>query len=343
MEFSLNFQRRYSGKSLPIHACMRSTLQDFQVDEILGFEPDGEGEHIFLQIEKRGQNTLWVKEQVARNLGLELSAIGHAGMKDRHAICCQWLSVHMPAETPNLLTLDIEGVEVLRVARHPKKLRPGNHKGNKFKIRLTDVMPQQADGVAQVEAVLTAIRKEGFPNYFGDQRFGHQGGNLTTGWALLQKRKLQRHRKKSIYLSALRSWLFNRFLDQCLLDWPQGLESSETDESWERSGPLWGRGRPQAVESQREYEYQALKPWQEVCNSLEYSGLQQARRHLLEVPENLVWSWIDSKTLELEFSLGSGAYATSLLREFAEVRDVASAANPDHGIAGNYDSPKPYS
>lgn len=70
-------------------ALLRASNQDFQVVEELGFDPDGEGEHALLLIEKTGTNTQDVVHQLARVAGRQPRDIGYSGLKDKHACCRQ--------------------------------------------------------------------------------------------------------------------------------------------------------------------------------------------------------------------------------------------------------------
>lgn len=296
----------------------RSSPEDFRVDEVLGFEPASTGEHSFLQIEKVGQNTLWVLEEIARQLQVSRELFGYSGIKDRHAVTTQWISVQNPKDDLDFSCLDVSGVCLLQVARHSKKLRPGSHAENQFQLKLRDLDA----GRQSLETILTSIFERGFPNYFGEQRFGHDNQNLCRGWELLKARRLGRHKKKGIYLSALRSFLFNRVLGQRIQD---GLfdANEDMDMDMDMTAPLWGRGRPQVSEQQQSYEHKVLEPWQPLCEALEHAGLSQERRPLRLIPKNMQWAWQSETELVLEFSLPPGGYATALLREMGEMVDAS--------------------
>lgn len=297
-------------------ANLREKNEYFRVDEILGFDLSGEGEHLYLQIRKNGQNTAWVKEQLASQLGMHPRDIGHSGLKDRHAITSQWLSIYAPKSEPELEKVQIDGVQILQSSRHRLKLKPGMHESNYFEIRLTEFLGNKET----TEYILTKIKKVGFPNYFGEQRFGRDGGNLPKAWQLIKQRRLNKHKKKSIYLSSLRSFLFNRVLDA-------RVEANMSTDSPDLSltGPLWGRGRLNIDQEQAGFEYKILHPWKELCEALEFSGLQQERRSLFVILESLNWNWLEADQLELSFHLPSGSYATSALREIANITDLALA------------------
>jgi tRNA pseudouridine13 synthase len=118
---------------------LRERPEDFRVDEILSFSPDGEGEHALLRIRKAGANTEWVARRLARFAAVPVSAVGYAGLKDRHALATQWFSVHTPRDRPDWSAFETEGVEVLEYHRHGRKLRRGASKGNRFIIRMREL------------------------------------------------------------------------------------------------------------------------------------------------------------------------------------------------------------
>lgn len=328
LQFPLAVRHMHADSTAISSANIRQKNAYFQVDEVLGFEPAGEGEHLFVHVRKDGQNSIWVKEQIAQQLGISPRDIGHAGLKDRHALTTQWLSIYAPKTEPALEQVQIEGVEILQSSRHRQKLKPGMHAGNLFAIRLTELQAQRE----AIDKILNRIKALGFPNYFGEQRFGRDGSNLPKGWQLLKSRRLSKHKKKSIYLSSLRSFLFNRVLDARLAlvsmnsEDQQVLDGTGADSAGaESTGPLWGRGRLSVDQQQAEFEQQTLAPWSELCEALEFSGLNQERRNLYVIPQHLQWNWLDDAELEIRFQLPPGAYATSLLRELAEIVDLGQS------------------
>lgn len=307
-EFSLNFP--FSLGIPTATAGFRGRSEDFVVDEELGFVPEGTGEHLYLHIRKQDQNTRWVAKLLAEHFAVEEVAVGYSGLKDRRAITSQWFSVHLPGsdDLPSLPLL--EGCEILASGRHPRKLRPGTHTRNHFVIRLVDV-----SGVAEaaMDARLEAIATQGVPNYFGEQRFGIDCGNLREVEKILGHRNPRfKGKRGGLYLSAARSWLFNQVLAARVAEgsWRHGEEASIPD------GPLWGRGRPLVNGPQAALEAAILAPWQHWCHGLEHSGLKQERRALVLVPGNLQWRR-EGSDLVLLFSLPPGCYATAVLRELA--------------------------
>ena len=208
-------------------ADIRSVPDDFIVEEVLGFEPSGEGEHVFLIIEKRDANTAWVAQQLARWAGVGEVAVGYAGLKDRHALTRQAFTVHLPGrEPPALETLAIDGVRVLAQHRHQRKLPRGALRGNRFTLTLREV----AGDRGAIEHRLAQIAARGVPNAFGEQRFGRDGGNLAAARAMFAGRRVSRE-KRSILLSAARSVLRSSSSSA------EASSSSASAASWASSSP----------------------------------------------------------------------------------------------------------
>jgi tRNA pseudouridine13 synthase len=301
-------------------AVFRAESADFQVQEELGFAPEGNGEHVYLQIRKTDQNTRWVAGLLADAFQVEPAVVGYSGLKDRRAITTQWFSVALPGQAGLPAVPSLEGCEILDIGRHPRKLRPGSHRCNRFLIRLRQF---QGDDEA-LAARLDGVARLGVPNYFGEQRFGIDGGNLVEVSRILAMRSPRfKGRRGGLYLSAARSWLFNQVLAARVLDGSWQEENAD--------GPLWGRGRTQAAGLVAEREAAVLAPWQAWCDALEHSGLRQERRPLRLLPGDFVWRR-EAADLVLQFSLPPGCYATALLRELAMLsvpdRDSQLATDP---------------
>ncbi|TAL59820.1 MAG: tRNA pseudouridine(13) synthase TruD, partial [Legionella sp.] len=205
--YTLDWPYAY-GKPLST-ATFKASPEDFQVNELFTGEFSGEGEHILLKIEKKGLNTEDVVKALARLINKSIKTISYAGLKDRQALSTQWLSIHAPGE-------DIAGLEdisepnwrVLEHSRHNKKLRPGFLTGNQFIIQLKQLSEPEAF-IQRIEQ----IKARGVPNYFGEQRFGRNAGNLEKAEALLVQGKRVKDRfLQGIYFSAARSWIFNLIL-----------------------------------------------------------------------------------------------------------------------------------
>src|SRR5690606_14017196 len=185
----------------------RVRREDFRVTELPSFEADGSGEHLLLTVTKRGMNTAHAVRRIAGWAGVQERDVGHAGLKDRHAVTTQRFSVWLPGRPdPDPAEPELEeGGESLRVvdaARHSRKLARGALSGNRFTLVLRELQGGR-DGV---EARLQAIAAAGVPNYFGVQRFGHGGGNVGKALAMFAGRRVGRE-QRTLLLSAARSQL----------------------------------------------------------------------------------------------------------------------------------------
>lgn len=311
--FNLEFSRAWGAP--PLRAQIKVVPEDFFVEEQLGFEPAGSGEHLYLFIEKRDHNTQTVAEHLAAMAHVRVSDVSYSGMKDRRAVTRQWFSVYLQQRDDFVWPLSPDsGITLLRCARHHKKLRRGEHAANFFRIHL-----RRLDGDRDaLLARLAQIAGHGVPNYYGEQRFGHQGSNLRDIERFLARAKgKQQGFQDRLRVSALRSWLFNAVLDlrvqhQC---WDRVVEG---DPELYPSAPLWGRGRLASSLQVRAWEESIMKASADCCHFLEHCGLQQERRPCVLKPQHLQYQLEDDSVM-LEFILPPGTYATSLIREIADL------------------------
>ncbi|MEJ2396616.1 MAG: tRNA pseudouridine(13) synthase TruD [Candidatus Thiodiazotropha sp.] len=296
-------------------ATMRQQAEDFQVDEVLGFAPDGAGEHLLLQIRKRDTNTNWLAGQLARYAGIPSRDVSYAGLKDRHAVTTQWFSLCLAGKPePDWSGFNDELIEVLAVDRHQRKLRRGNLQGNRFNILLRDL---EADRELLQERLLR-LKQEGMPNYFGEQRFGHDYQNLSRFDELLgdgKRRRIDRH-LRGLLISAVRcsrSEVADELQEAQLAERCQRLDIHP-------SGPMWGRGRLPVAQQAAALEQSVLAPFDAWRDRLEHLGLSQERRSLRLRLDDLAWSFeAEGSALRLGFFLPAGAFATVLLRELLDV------------------------
>ncbi|VUD51912.1 tRNA pseudouridine synthase D [Thalassocella blandensis] len=320
MTHSLNFAFAHGE---PTHtAVFRKEAADFIVRENLGFTPEGEGEHLYVHIEKTGENTQWVADKLAKYFSIKSMDVGFSGMKDRNAITSQWFSLYLPRYSGEpdwqafIATSDIN-VKVLQSGRHRQKLRRGMHQSNSFVIALRELPAS-----VEVSERLDTVSKEGVPNYFGDQRFGHDGNNIALVERWVTEGKMPKGRSlKSVVMSAARSYLFNLILSERVKagNWQAKLDGEVVLDD-QPSAPLWGRGRNAASGSCLEFESGILEAYTSWCEKLEHCGLSQERRSLVLKPEAFSWEQIEN-TLTLSFTLPAGAYATVILREIARLNN----------------------
>jgi tRNA pseudouridine13 synthase len=330
---------RAHGAPLP-RADLKTTPEDFHVEEQLSFKPSATGAHWLLRVEKRSANTRWVAAEIARLAGVPAGDVGYAGLKDRHAVAVQWFSVPSPARGAEFWNgVRTPEYKVLEAHANSRKLKVGALSGNRFRIRLRNVTWSRE----QLDHKLDALRAHGVPNYFGPQRFGRDGYNLDRVAAWVQGGVAPRGRaERSFALSAARSLVFNAVLARRVEagDWSQlapgdlaNLDGSGSyfsvaavdDELRRRlsefdihpSGPLWGRGVPATQGQALEHELKALGDFLAVTDLLAAEGMSQERRALRCAIRELT-AVRDASTLTLSFSLGRGQFATAVLREICE-------------------------
>ena len=333
----------------PSGCCLfKAEPEDFIVEELLPFEPDGAGEHVFLKIEKTGENTDWVAGLLAKFAGVKRSAVSYAGRKDRQGVTRQWFSIWMPGMAePDWTDLQTESVRLLETTRHGRKLRTGALKGNQFHITLKEV---EADR-EKLESRLATVAVKGVPNYFGEQRFGRDGQNLERAIAMFSGEFRAHRNKKSMYLSAARSWLFNLVIAKRVSEgnWCTymngdipGFQDSgslilrdHNDELMERiatgevalTAPLWGRGDLKSADDCRVLEESVTGPHELLRNGLESEGLKQERRAIRLIPQGLERQWLEEGALKLSFALPKGCFATAVLRELLTCQENVQLEN----------------
>jgi tRNA pseudouridine13 synthase len=268
--------------------------------------------------------------------------VGYAGLKDRHALTRQWFSLPLAAGAPEQPgRLDIEGVTVLEARRHARKLKRGTLDGNRFHLAIRDFSGDEAETGRRLQA----IGAEGVPNYFGPQRFGHGGANVARGFDALRNGVPLQRNKKSIYLSALRSFLFNQVLaarvhrgdwdaiikgELAMLDGTHSIFPCEEHdpEIEERcrchdihpTGPMPGKGGTAPGDAALALENAVLDEWAELVELLVAQGVKADRRALRLTPADLEWD-LGEGVLQLSFTLPPGAYATTVLREILVSRE----------------------
>ena len=339
-------------------ARFKQAAADFQVDELLEIELSGAGEHLWLLIKKSGMNTSFVADQLAKWAKIPSRDVGYSGLKDRQAVTTQWFSLRIPkAELPQLsfddfitanLNSETESVQVLEKAWHSKKLNRGTHKANKFVIRLTDI-GLNPKVMATPDEVLTLIGKAAVPNYFGEQRFGRQGNNITSALEWFEQGTIngrKPHPKKSrdlqsLLLSSARSAIFNQIVSTRVEQncWDKALEGDvfnlngsgsvfsveQIDQEIQQrlasgdihpTAPLWGikndkvGGAAKALEQQVVAQNTIL---QRLAQGLEKKELKTMRRATRLPVNDLSWTWPDEQSLILQFTLPTGTFATSVL------------------------------
>jgi tRNA pseudouridine13 synthase len=312
---------------------IRAQPEDFLVEEQLGFEAAGAGQHVLLKVRKRNANTQWVAGELARACACRPRDVGYAGLKDRRAVATQWFTVPQSRLSPE----DWVGVvgseyEVLAAYRHSRKLPRGALAGNRFVIRIRDTAADDAS----IADRLAAVETRGVPNYFGPQRFGRGGSNLKR---MDEDMRTLGPAERGFILSAARSLVFNSVLAERTADgtWerlePGDLANLDGRASHFRveavdealaarcarldihpTGPLWGRGAPPSGGRVLQLEQRVAAALEGPCELIERTGMEQERRSLRLAVRELRWRR-EADDIVIEFRLSRGAYATAVLRE----------------------------
>ena len=320
-------------------AQLRAAPEDFLVQEWLGWEADGAGDHLLLRVRKRGANTLWVAKQLARLAKIDPRDVGFAGLKDRDAVAEQSFTVPARSATGEAwVGVAGDGFEVVAAARHRRKLKRGALKGNDFTIALRAFSGDQE----RLDQRLRAIAAAGVPNYFGPQRFGRDAGNLRTALAWFAEGVAPADRwRRSFALSAARAAIFNAVVAQRVgngtwnrllpgeivnLDGSGSVFVAEAiDAALEErcaqldihpTGPMWsGSASPSGAAAALEAEVGAR--YDVLAQGLSKAGLEPERRALRIRVDRLEWT-IEGDVVQLRFRLFRGAFATTVLHELID-------------------------
>lgn len=322
-------------------ALLKAQCEDFIVREHLGYEFTGDGEFVLVKVRKRDCNTLFVGEKLAQFAGISAKHMSYAGLKDRHALTEQWFCLHMPGQsTPDFSQFKLDGVDILAVTRHRRKLRIGSLAGNYFELFLRQVAEDE-----EIKGRLERVKSQGVPNYFTEQRFGRDGENLNQAlrWAKGEIKVKDRH-KRSFYLSAARSALFNHLLSARLqqgssqqvqrgdivqLAGSNSWFAVTADEDLEQLQARLERQDLVLTTPLIGEDSQQLTPWEQqnllaehqlLFNLMHQQRVNGTRRAMWVVPAEFAWQF-EAQGLKLSFYLPAGSYATAVVRELVKVEE----------------------
>jgi tRNA pseudouridine13 synthase len=327
---------------------LRTSPEDFNVDELLGFEAAGEGPHALLRVRKRGANTEWVARELARAAGCKPFEVGFAGLKDRNAVTTQYFTVPRGRrEAGEFLAVAGEGYEVIGAAAHQRKLPRGALAGNRFAITVRGVGCDAAVLGSRVDE----IARGGVPNYFGAQRFGRDAGNLAdvlrsaARVAAGQSGRSRGRGDAGFMLSAARSLVFNAILAERVEQgtWntllPGDVANLEgrgsvfavpiVDDALAArcaalevhpSGPLPGTGATLATGEVHGLEESVAGRYPEALAVIAAERMNAERRALRIRVRGLEHDYAGD-VLRLRFELGAGSFATTVLREIIGATD----------------------
>jgi len=324
------------------NAKFKQNPKDFKVDEKLSIAFTEQGEHLWLYIEKINTNTDWLAGKLSQHFEVAKRSVSYSGLKDRYATTRQWFSIQMPGRkeaTNKIPSFCLDGIRILEYHWHQKKLHMGTHNSNLFAIWLRENSIDKKDLIERLEA----IKKYGVPNYYGLQRFGHDGNNIIDAPIILANRKKSQRKQAELVVSALRSYLFNQVLSQRVkdktwntilpgealqLDGQKGYflfdDAKESKNSLiekcnqgkcHPTGPLWGERNDLTSHTVRDIENSCFTQYPDYIKLLSNRRLDPSRRALRMIPQNLTYQFNDINDCCLSFELAPGCFATSVLKE----------------------------
>lgn len=336
----------FCGDLPPAGGRIGDAAEDFVVDEVALYPASGSGQHRFVRLRKRMMTTPELCRAVARAAGVSERDIGYAGLKDRHAVTTQWLSLPIASVAPEHWELP-DGVDVLDTSLHHNKLKSGHLRSNRFDIRIVQA---GAHGLERARAVAALLAERGMPNYFGPQRFGGGGANLgaALGWVHAGLPKTSRFKAK-LWPSVLQAEVFNRYLmrrlelgaDRLLdgevvrldgtgrwfvVDDPQREQTRLTARDVHLTGPIFGPRAPRAARRAAELERAAQDTLGLSDADLSRLGrlAPGTRRDLFMGLTDIAITPAQDDAFRVRFSLPAGGYATSVIAE------ITGAPNPRH-------------
>lgn len=345
---------------LSLRAHFKAQPQDFLVDEQLGFDCSGDGEHVWVFIRKTGINTADAAQRLARAAGVSIREVSWSGLKDRLGVCRQWLSLQLPGRaTPDFTSALSLELQIERIERNSRKLRRGSHHGNAFVIRLRNLQVRDdamdfPTAWAALEQTLQRVQQHGVPNYFGEQRFGFDNINKAQAWFLKQYRP-RNPVERGLLLSAARAAIFNAVLSERVSNatWNQYLDGDvmnlegsasvflpeHVDELIQQriaeqdihpTGPLWGQITPRTLSSVgacADLETRVAADYPLLATGLLKHQVDAARRSLRLPVQALHYRLLENQSplgpdLELSFVLPAGTYATAVLHDLIEYQSL---------------------
>jgi tRNA pseudouridine13 synthase len=316
--------------------------ENFIVEEVPLYSPDGEGEHLFIHLTKRGISTKTVQNALAQVFRTDNRNVHYAGIKDKHAVASQYFSVWLRNHEDKNRVYEVEEAWPVRIHSlnyHRKKLKQGHLLGNAFSIKITEVECSPEESMARVQSILEVIRRQGLPNFYGDQRFGMEGDNARKGYEIVTgKRKLKNRWLARFLKSAYQSHLFNCYmvsriqegLYQTMLTGDiakkhdtggifvveDGQLEQERLDNKEicYTGPIFGKKMKPASGKSAWLEEQVLSTNGITMETFRAAGMKGTRRQAILVPD--IMAELEDGGIRFRFTLPKGAYATIVLREF---------------------------
>lgn len=342
-----------SGTFPGVGGRLRATPDHFVVEELALYPPTGVGQHLFINITKVGLTTKEVQRALIKAFGVHERDVGFAGMKDKHARTTQTFSVTVQHADDDELARRLQAlrdalpVEVNWAQRHENKLRAGHLLGNRFTITVSDIEVPVDEALTRADAIASALRATGLPNYFGPQRFGHDGANVERGLAVLQRKQYVKDRwLRRFLMSAYQSFLCNQYLAKRVESGHFGhLLSGDVAKKYDTGGifdvedvateqvryanheisftaPMFGAKMRQARDEAGALEAEILEQAGVDLGAFagaKVDGTRRLGRLLIDDLEVAPASDRESSALVVRFSLPKGAFATTVMREIMKI------------------------
>ena len=322
---------------------IKSSPDDFIVEEIPAYEPLGEGDHLFVKVQKRDMTTHDLVLFISRSLNIPEGDIGVAGMKDKIGVTTQTISIPRSFE-PVLNLFKHADVHILSVNAHPHKLRTGHLWGNRFAVTIRDIDVSQKPAIPPL---LDALRGAGFLNFYDVQRFGDGGKGARDGMRLAsgQGGRFRGKWHKRLLLSAAQAYLFNRYLYERHFRYGKALMLGDMAMKRDSGGVFWVDDLPGDIKRFADGEITPTGPiyGTKMREARDESGIFEAsilteaglsaasfapfgknlagsRRPLYTFPGELECDTDleDDNAVRLSFCLPAGSYATVLLAEITK-------------------------
>jgi tRNA pseudouridine13 synthase len=322
-----------------IGGSLKAEAECFVVEEIPLYEPEGEGEHLYLRLARGGWTTRDIQKALAKLFGLKAVDIGYAGLKDKQARVTQTFSLALRDTDEEAVARRVQEAfpfEVVWARRHKNKLKAGHLLGNRFRII---VVEPHEDALSRAEAIRRTLEERGLPNFYGEQRFGAHGRNIEKGREALMGKGPRDKWMRKLLLSSYQSALFNAWLvERIRRGWFETIlqgdvakktdtggifevedEAAESERFREGAitytGPIYGAKMRWATGKPGDLEREVLVSKEVSVENLNRARLNGSRRAArLSVPDLTIEE--HPRGLCFIFSLPKGSYATTLMREF---------------------------
>jgi len=291
--------------------------EDFFVKEIINLKTKDEGEYTYFILKKKNYTTLRALQHIAEQLGVQLKRFGFAGTKDKKAVTEQAVSAKN-IDSGRLEKIKLKDIEIEVIGKGEEPISLGDLEGNYFRIV-----------VRECEKEPKKLSK--FKNYFGEQRFSRNNAEIGKAIAKKDFEKAVKlvvenegdnesiineylQKKPNDYVGALRK-IPIKILRMYVHAYQSLIWNRMAEKSKEEEIPIIGFGTNLGEKEKKIMEEEGIKARDFIIKEIpELSSEGDSRKTFAEV-KNLKIKKIGEKTLELEFELPKGSYATELVKQ----------------------------